>query len=230
MNYPAMIRFKIKAYIKSSPFLYRFITSIKKLAGEDKDFLCRNNSDLCVEAYPSSANSFLCKVLRYSYEDLKIGQHTHTIANIKIAMKYNIPVVTIIRNPLDAVSSRAVRFNTAIEQCILEYIEFYEFIAEHSDELIVVSFENVVNNTSEVLRTIEKKTNIILRQVDTEEARKYAFSVITSAAKENKRFHRISLPSEEREYEKENVKKKIRETKNYQRAEALYKHMTKLAN
>ena len=111
-----MTQFKIKAYIKRSPFPYRFITSIKKLAGEDNDFLCRKNSDLCVEAYPSSANSFLCRLIRYSIKNLKIGQHTHTIANIKIALKYNIPVVTIIRDPLDAISSRAVRFNKEIKE------------------------------------------------------------------------------------------------------------------
>ena len=116
-------RYKIKAYIKSNPILYRFVIYIKRFCGQNnKNFLCNKSTDLCLEAYPSSANSFLCRVLKYSNKGLKIGQHTHSIANIKIALKYNIPVVAIIRNTLDAISSRVVRFNKKVERCTMEYI------------------------------------------------------------------------------------------------------------
>ena len=180
---------------------------------------------MCVEAYPSSANSFLCRVLKYINKDLKIGQHTHTIANIKIAFKYNIPVITIIRDPLDAISSRVVRFNITIEQCILEYINFYEFVAEHLNELLVLTFENIINNTAESLSKIENKTNTTLSNIDIEEAKKHAFSIISTRAKENKRLHKVSLPSAERENEKDNVKQKVLKSPNYHRSIDVYKHI-----
>lgn len=227
MNYKAY-RYKIKAYIKSDPTLYKIITFIRNCSLEKNNLLCSKDSDLCVESYPSSANSFLCRVLKYSNKDLNIGQHTHSIANIKIALKYNIPVITIIRDPLNAISSRVVRFDEEIEKCIFEYIAFYEYVAAHLDDLVLLSFENVINNTSEAWQAIIEKTALNLICTDLEEASNYAFSTITSRAKELKRLKKASLPSEERENQKEKLKKRILQTSNFQKAEALYKRIADL--
>jgi hypothetical protein len=225
----AYLQLRIKEYIRSNPTLYRLIAFLRKFAGQDsKQLLCNKNSALCLEAYPSSANAFLCSVLKYSNKDLNIARHTHSIANIKIALKYNIPVVIIIRDPLEAISSRVVRFKKGIERSIFEYLNFYEFVTEHLDRIVVVSFEDVVNNTSSVLRKIREKTNINLVHCDINEAKKHAFSTLTLAAKEHNRLHRIGLPSEEREHEKDDVKKTILESIDYQKTEALYEHISNL--
>ena len=207
MNYKDLTKYKIKAYIKSNPTLYRLITFVRNSSEQRNNFLCNKNTDLCVEAYPSSANSFLCRILKYLNKDLRIGQHTHTIANIKLALKYNIPVITIIRDPLDAISSRAVRFNEEIEKCIFEYIDFYEYVAAHLDDLVLLSFEKVINNTSKTLQAIKEKTGLSFICNNLEEARNYAFSIITSRAKVLNRLKDFSLPNQEREYEKEKLKK-----------------------
>ena len=230
MFFIASLQLRVREYIRSNPTLYRLIASLRKLAGQDKKFLCERESDLCLEAYPSSANSFLCRVVKYLNKDLNIAQHTHSIANIKIALKYNIPVVIIIRDPLEAISSRVVRFNTGIGQGIFEYINFYEFVAEHFDKLIVVCFEDVVKNTSSVLQKIRKSTGIALAQENLEEAKRYAFSIITNTTRERNRLHRIALPSEEREREKDDIKKAILGVLDYKRAEALYEHISNMVN
>jgi len=188
--------------------------------------LCEKESDLCVEAYPSSANSFLWRLLAYLNSDLSIAHHSHSKANIKTALAYGIPVITVIRVPLDAISSKLLRFGGKLEESVLEYIDFHRFVYENRDKLTVLSFEEVINDTSATLRKITDETGIAFVYSDLEQAKNEVFSQLReSAARTWGSQDKVALPLPERESQKQQIKERLPNSRHLKEADALYKQI-----
>lgn len=112
-----MIAERLRILVKSYPILYRAAKQCQDILGRSSDDfstsqICGPDKDICVEGYPSSANSFLLNVLRQIRPDLTIASHTHSVANIKLAEKHGVPWVLLMRKPVQAVASRVARFDT----------------------------------------------------------------------------------------------------------------------
>ncbi|NDV63051.1 hypothetical protein G0Q06_11355 [Puniceicoccales bacterium CK1056] len=74
--------------------------------------LVRRNSELVIEGYPRCANSFAVKAFRQVNDPsnkLHIGTHTHSPANIIMAIKWKVPTVVLIREPEEAILSKPAK-------------------------------------------------------------------------------------------------------------------------
>lgn len=153
----------LKAYSRvlylSCPAIYYSLKRIRK-GGQH---LCRKDTDLCLEGYPSSANSFGFNVLEMLCPQVNIAHHSHAVAGLKVALQNNVPTVIIVRNPADAVASRLARFSDNMTVCLVEYVSFYRFVRDHSADLTVVTFEELTERTFSAVKAISKGTGIDFR-------------------------------------------------------------------
>ena len=92
---------RTRLFIKRTPWLYR---PAKHLADRHaKGKLCDATTDLCIEGYQSSGNSFSFGILRHASSKLRIAHHCHSVANLRLALDYGVPTVCLIRDPKSAI-------------------------------------------------------------------------------------------------------------------------------
>jgi len=213
---------RIKSILRKSPFIYKLNCIIKEKTSTNRYSLAEKGSELCIEAYPSSANSFLYYYIRYVNKEFKIAHHTHTVANIKLALRNDIPTYVIIRNPIDAISSNLSRFNTDVKCAILDYTEFYEYCLANVSSLTVLSFEEVVGNPSEVVNMIFENMGMPerLEKDYTEEVKAFMKEIEPNKDK-------LSLPNQNRNDEKSALKLEIENSTEFLKAKKVYEDLIK---
>jgi len=225
------LTYKVKKFIQGNGFLY----SKHKYVFDKKSFyknISKKSTDICVEAYPSSANTYLMYLIKNLNDDVEISHHTHTIANLKLAAQYNISCVVLIREPLDAISSYAYRFfnNTdkLLNRSISEYINFYEYVQNNKDFMKVVEFQELIDNPQTVLKNIQQYSGMDLKldKVDWDQLIETSLNNIKDNAKKRGRLKRGSFPSESKEKGKSEIKNRIKNTKKYERAKEIYNKLT----
>ena len=205
----------IKVILLHKPIFYyglHFLRKYLPFFKEPLQYPCFKDMDICIEAYPSSANTFLFGLLINSSPNLKIAHHTHAIASVKRAKRYRIPVVIIIRDPLDAISSRIVRFNRNITVCLIEYIWFYQYVFYNRNSLILFSFDELTTKTKDVLMKIKLETMCdlaIQNDINMLEIKKSIFEKIDNYYTNRGLIKRSATPSTDRNLRKEGIKTRI---------------------
>lgn len=126
--------------------------------------LVNNNTDLTIEGFPRSANSFLeAAINEVSAKPLLISHHVHARANIYRSIKLRVPCVVLYRNPVDAIVSFMEESNGRHSNPLVllnEYNTFYDKMPFNSTYLKFISFEDVVSNLHETLLSLFRFANL----------------------------------------------------------------------
>lgn len=80
----------------------------------------KKSCKMCIEGYMSSANTFFAYAF-YKENNVKIGHHQHVVAQVRRALKNEIPTVIMLRKPLDAVASIKSRKSFYNVDLLLKY-------------------------------------------------------------------------------------------------------------
>lgn len=180
--------------------------------------LVNSKREICIEGYPRSANSFVFHSLMIINPYIKIAGHTHTIANIKSAFKYNIPVYILIRKPIDAIASYIFRRTQLTNKktkriiffAIEDYRQFYEFVLKNKDKIKILYFEEIINKPENILNNIKQIEMPDPKSINFEKVSKQSFEIIQSF-KSQKEFKKSSIPDKRRTQYIEEVKIILRE-------------------
>lgn len=212
--------------IKSTPKLYFPLVYLLKRSRYY--ILCNKNTLYTIESYPSSGSSFFYNyfrgllhflengkfILSLGEEEEKfISHHSHSVANIKISIKNASMTFIIIRNPLDSISSRVVRFGTNINRAIYEYKAYYDFLNNNIKEFYLVEFKMLKDD-------LPKLTKNILNILDETKKHNIDDSTVKKFEKITKDYiimwndmfgtkSTISLPLDIREKQKDEIKKQL---------------------
>lgn len=120
--------------------------------------LVTSSCDVCIEAFPRSANTFLVQALRLSTgRSLKIAHHLHSPLQIKRSVGLGVPMVVILRNPLDCFTSfklKTPRLNVEVMHRV--FIRFHEYAMGHSGRINFVRYEDVVADPRAVIAQIHR--------------------------------------------------------------------------
>ena len=105
------LRFRLKTFLGTRPRLYFPFFRVKN---GHSDLLVDETTDLCVEGFPRSANSFTVSAIQSAQpQSLSVAHHTHVPANAIRATRLRIPTLILIRNPGDAIISwTALRYQS----------------------------------------------------------------------------------------------------------------------
>ncbi len=153
-----------------APALYRIVHELKS-GGSSQ--LVREDTDIVIEGYPCSANSFVCSFVKARQgKSIKIADHLHLPINIRFGVQLKKPVLVLVREPKATVISfvakqiywsrkrrefywlsdadmiRRLRFG------IRYYIRFYSKVNRIGKGFLIASFEYVIQDFSKVLCAI----------------------------------------------------------------------------
>jgi hypothetical protein len=115
------------------------------------------NPEFAVEGFPRSANTFLVTALNMSWPKMAVQSHSHDSKNLTTA-DGSFPIVSVIRNPLDAIASCSVHLSVQEPEKaknLIGLIDLYgdlAYCAKSNPHVFVIPFEKV---TSDIVGTLD---------------------------------------------------------------------------
>lgn len=114
---------------------------------------------MIIDGFGGSATSFayfaftLCQ-----RQKLKAWGQTHAAGHVKKAVALKIPTLILIRDPADvALSLLQRRYYLSAKVLLHSYIRFYEDIEPYKDDFIIASFQEVTDDYSKVMDSVNRK-------------------------------------------------------------------------
>jgi hypothetical protein len=129
-----------------------------RLARKDRARVVTPDTQLVIEGFPRSANTFArVAFTRAQSERVRIAHGLHVPAQVIRASRWRIPTLVPIRKPKDAVLSFAIRDPISVDQALRYYLSFYETVEEYRDAYVLGLFEEVTEDFGEVIRRINDR-------------------------------------------------------------------------
>lgn len=111
-------------------------------------------TDLVVDGFPGSANSFVSNALREAAgEGVHVTSHFHHTAQLARALAFGVPAVVVVREPraaCDSLKSKEPALWDALIVC--RWIHYHRFVLRHLAHLDVFLFEEVTRDLDCVRR------------------------------------------------------------------------------
>lgn len=153
-----MLKNRFKHFIGRYPFV--FFPFYKLLAPKPNlRLLYSNDTDLVIEGYPRSANTFSVVAFELAQsKTVKIAHHLHVEAQLIKAATENKPAVALLRNPEDSFRSLLVRHpETSISWAVNRYIQFYTAVKKLGENCLIVNYEDAIHDMGAVVELINKR-------------------------------------------------------------------------
>lgn len=123
-------------------------------------------TDLVVEGFPGSANSFVSNALRAAAgERALIASHFHHTVQLARALAFGVPAVVVVREPRAACGSLKSKDPALWDSLILlRWIVYHRFVVRHLDRLDVFLFDEVIRDPD----VVRRRSPAVSRLVDGE--------------------------------------------------------------
>jgi hypothetical protein len=214
------------------PLLYRlwWRYSPKSKAITD-DFIVHNNTDIVIEGFPRSGNSFAyAAFLLANGHNFVVSHHVHRPSQIILAAERRIPTLVIIRPPIDAVVSLVIfRPFLSVKQALRSYIDFYGRIKPWRDNFLLTTFGDVTRDFGAVLDELNNKFNTSFSEFHhTAENVEKCFAMVEQFSNQFAGHHDerlVARPSRKREDLKSELKQELADSRLrhlIEQAETLY--------
>jgi hypothetical protein len=156
-EHPTLFRFEkwFQIYAGKHPSAFY---ALYRLARKDQARVVTPDTQLVIEGFPRSANTFARVAFNGAQsERVRIAHGLHVPAQVIRAATWRIPTLVLIRKPKDAVLSFAIRDPISVDQAIRYYLSFYETVEEYRDAYVLGLFEEVTEDFGEVIRRINDR-------------------------------------------------------------------------
>jgi hypothetical protein len=170
---------EIKAFLKRKleffPLLYVQIAyNYLSYSKGDKNRATNASTDICIEGFPRSSNSFVAKAFRHlNGKNIVIATHLHSAANVIVSVRNKKPTLVLIRDPMESIVSLytlEVQYNKNFKlsdntvKCMMEknlkwYISFYEKLMKYKNYLVIASMKDTTSDINRVIEKVNRKFN-----------------------------------------------------------------------
>ena len=154
---PAVFRFEkwLQTHAGRHPAAFY---GLYRLAGKDRARVVTPETQLVIEGFPRSANSFARVAFNRAQKGtVRIATGLHVPAQVIRAARWRIPTLVLIRNPKDAVLSFAVRDPISVEQALRYYLSFYETVEGYGAAYVLGTFDEVTEDFGRVIRRLNDR-------------------------------------------------------------------------
>jgi hypothetical protein len=150
------LRREVMRRLSSEPSLY---IPAYRCFGRERKLLVGPHTELVIEGFPRSANSFAVVAFEMAqHNSIHIAHHLHAAAQVKAAVKMGLPCMVLIRDPFDAIASLLVRERgLSAAQAIEEYVTFYTAAATVKTDCVAAPFETVTTHYEEIIRRVNAR-------------------------------------------------------------------------
>ena len=225
-------RFRLRQFTARYPWMF---FSLYQLSPHNRKLMVTCKTRITIEGYPRSANTYAVYAFKHVNElDWnEVGHHLHVQAQILRSIKYKIPVILLIRHPLEAVRSLVVRHDfIPVNEALEDYIRFYNDLYSFREEFVVADFEDVIEHFGEIIQQLNKRysSNFNLFPDQDEQAKAAVFDEID---RRNRHLDQGKVTHLYRpDKDKENLKNAVELQENselYQQALSIYEKYAALA-
>ncbi|GMR06418.1 MAG: hypothetical protein BMS9Abin25_1012 [Gammaproteobacteria bacterium] len=150
-------RFRVRQSTARYPWIFY---TLYQLSPVNRKLMVTRNTRITIEGYPRSANTFAVYAFKHVNEMQwnEVAHHLHVQAQITRSIKYKIPVILLIRHPLEAVRSLVVRHDfIPVDEALEDYYRFYNDLYSLKDGFVVAHFDMVTNHYGEIIEQVNKK-------------------------------------------------------------------------
>jgi hypothetical protein len=118
--------------------------------------LVRPDTDILIEGYPRSANSFSVAAFRLAQgRPVEVAHHTHAPAHVIAALELGIPTMVLTREPEESVLEFVlVRPNLTVRQVLRGWVRFYKALLPYRRRFVVGAFPEVTSDFGPVIRRL----------------------------------------------------------------------------
>ncbi len=145
----------MRAYIGGNYSLYGLYARLKG----KRHLLVKHATDIVIEGTPRSANSFSFQAFRKAQKGkIRIAHHLHVSCQISQAVKWQLPVILLIRHPVDSIASWVVRHpDLDPETCMFYYYKYYDSLKDYKEKVVIAPFETVISDFGKVIEAVNEK-------------------------------------------------------------------------
>jgi hypothetical protein len=150
---PVTARSLIRAWLLDAPFVSEVVRwldpRLRRLGRVDR------NTDVVIEGFPRSANSYARVAFLLANPDLAVCSHTHSYRTVTRAVKLGIPAVVLIRDPMQVIAS-TLQYEPDVPpmRTIKQYRWFYKHVARVSpDRIVLADFDDLIRDVGSVIDT-----------------------------------------------------------------------------
>ena len=128
-----------------SSFMYLFRRS-------DFWYFPNKDTELFIAAYPRSGNDYAKQLAKCFFPGLRISSHFHRPGAFHYALKINVPVIAVIREPLGCISSCMVKRRSELSLSSFplypmnEYLVYHKELLSVVDRVPIVTFEKLIED------------------------------------------------------------------------------------
>jgi hypothetical protein len=167
-RFATQIRYPDKQFIGRHPWLYQ--TVFHNRSGYE-DLLVNDDTDICIEGFPRSANSFAVAAFRHAQDKpVGIAHHNHVPASVITAIQNGLPTVVLIRDPVEAVISnrglqlqigavedKAMPMHVTFEMHLQGWLSFYRTVERVKDRVVIAPFEDVIDDFGLIIDGVDAR-------------------------------------------------------------------------
>ena len=154
------------------PYIIWDRRKFKSLGQNPQERIVENDTELVIDGFQGSANSFAANVFQKSQSRyVRIAHHLHSPAQIIEAARKNIPILLVIREPEKAILSLTSRWSyISVSQGLKGYISFYSKLEPYLTRCVVSTFEQTTKDYDRVIEKVNQKFGTKFDVVDMKQA------------------------------------------------------------
>lgn len=117
------------------------------------------DTDLVIEGFPRSGNTFAVAAYRVANKGrLRIASHVHLPAHVRLAVRWGIPTLCIVREPKDAVVSLCIREPwMELGFALRSYIRFHEQLLPSRSDCFWISFKTFIDDPRSAMTGLNRR-------------------------------------------------------------------------
>jgi len=210
MNEPKDYYFQLEAFCGRHPALYFTLFAHRYPFNQMK---VTPQTQICIEGFPRSANSYAVVAFRLANPGVKIGHHLHVAAQLIRAAHLRIPTLLLIRPPEEAVASFMVfQKSTEADRYLRTYIHFYKALRTVRSSMVIADFKTVITDMNALIEALNTRFRTSFKRLKNPAEREP--EIIEKLKKVNRQFfsgqtNKSMYPDAGRRVAKEQAKKKI---------------------
>jgi hypothetical protein len=153
------LRHGVREILVRHPALYLPLARARYPAGGEGRTPVRRTTEIVIEGFPRSANSFAVTAFQLAQgRSVDMAHHLHAPAQVIAAARWKIPTVVLIRDPDEAACSLAIRAPSLdLRIALRQYARFYERILPFRDDFVLAPFQLVVSNFGAVIEQVNRR-------------------------------------------------------------------------
>ena len=179
----ALIKDKLEAF----PRLYLGTLHCKRLGHWSRKWIVSRKTDITIEGYPRSGNSFAHSAFRIAQDrKYRIATHVHSHAQILRSVQLGLPTMVLLREPRAACLSLVALHNEIAENDAAEvvfplacryladnlrrYRTYYERVLAVRGGFVVAEFQRVTRDFGEIIRRVNRRFGTAFNEYRNSEA------------------------------------------------------------